>query len=586
MHAASAGPSPTPAPNGRSSSARRAATSPTWVSRCGGPTSRATPSRRCGTHARWWWPRTATRGLSRRSRTTARAAACPAMPGAMSTRCCATGFGSWAAGSRSRHRAAASSCTSTATGTSTARPRCAPASPSTARTRSPSPAVTARGWCWASSSPTSNWSRPAPLPSSRRGTPVGSAAPASMPARPTPSSRPACWMRAAACRICPSRGCRSCRSPRRSRTGSTAATSARTCVPGTAAPSAAPRRCRPIPWTTCSRRWPSGWMSRPSAWRIATGGSTSPTTTAATCSETRGWRFATSSSAPGGRPRKRPLQLLRGLQHALAHVRRVEHFGVATVLQDLGHQPAQRAVADGRQGRAVGQHRHVAPALALVAGALRREQHAGGAHLAAQLRVQVGHLLARLVALIQQLGVAHVGDLERAPAVLAAVVSLDVPAALVTPQQIRLDHARRELVARARVVADPHQALLAHALVEGGHGRLLVAALGLRRVGEGVLPERARDLVAHGLQRAVGLRSQHRRDHVQRPQERLCLQRRQARRAAEGVAVELLVDQDRAVVGGAVDGVATAAEVDPVEQVEVLLQLLLGQVEAVAHVLG
>ena len=164
---------------------------------------------------------------------------------------------------------------------------------------------------------------------------------------------------------------------------------------------------------------------------------------------------------------------------------------------------------------------------------------------------------------------------------LAAVAGLDVPAALVAAQQVGLDHARRELVARARVVADPHQPLLADALVEGGHGRLLVAGLvRLRRVGQGVLPERAGDLVAHGLQRAVGLGGDHRRDHVQRPQERLCLQRRQPRRAAEGVAVELLVDQDRAVLGRAVDGVAAAAEVDQVEQVEVLLQLLLGEVEA------
>ena len=97
---------------------------------------------------------------------------------------------------------------------------------------------------------------------------------------------------------------------------------------------------------------------------------------------------------------------------------------------------------------------------------------------------------------------------------------------------------------------------------------------GFGRVGEGVGAERRLDLLAHRRERRVGLGRDQRRDDVERPQERLGLERREPGGPAERVAVELLVDVNVAVLGGAVDGVAAAAEVDEVQQVEALLELL------------
>src|SRR3954451_17972411 len=49
---------------------------------------------------------------------------------------------------------------------------------------------------------------------------------------------------------------------------------------------------------------------------------------------------------------------------------------------------------------------------------------------------------------------------------------------------------------------------------------------------------------------------------------------------SEGVPVELLVDMDFVALERGVDRVTAAAEVDEVEQLEVLLELILGNVEA------
>ena len=109
---------------------------------------------------------------------------------------------------------------------------------------------------------------------------------------------------------------------------------------------------------------------------------------------------------------------------------------------------------------------------------------------------------------------------------------------------------------------------------------------GRRRVGEGVGAERRLDLLAHRRERRVGLGGDQRRDDVERPQERLGLERREPGGAAERVAVELLVDVDVAVLGRAVDGVAAAAEVDEVQEVEALLELLRREPEAALELVG
>ena len=92
-----------------------------------------------------------------------------------------------------------------------------------------------------------------------------------------------------------------------------------------------------------------------------------------------------------------------------------------------------------------------------------------------------------------------------------------------------------------------------------------------------VLAERLDDLLARRGQRAL---RQVLADQVDRRDQRLRLDRQQARRAGEVVAVGLGVDLDRAVVlvDLGVEDVGAAAEVDDVEHADVLAQLGLGQI--------
>ncbi len=71
-------------------------------------------------------------------------------------------------------------------------------------------------------------------------------------------------------------------------------------------------------------------------------------------------------------------------------------------------------------------------------------------------------------------------------------------------------------------------------------------------------------------------------EQVDRRDERLRLERQQPRRLGEVVAVGLRVDLDRVARDLGVEDVAAAAEVDDVEHVDVLAQLRVGQLEALA----
>ena len=77
---------------------------------------------------------------------------------------------------------------------------------------------------------------------------------------------------------------------------------------------------------------------------------------------------------------------------------------------------------------------------------------------------------------------------------------------------------------------------------------------------------------AHALERRVRVGGDHRADELEREPDRARLERRQPRRRAERVAEELLVDVHVVAVQLGVDRVAAAAEVDEVEQREVLLR--------------
>ena len=96
----------------------------------------------------------------------------------------------------------------------------------------------------------------------------------------------------------------------------------------------------------------------------------------------------------------------------------------------------------------------------------------------------------------------------------------------------------------------------------------------LGRLGELELPERLLELLADARQRRVRVGGDHRPDVLEGEPDRARLERRQARRGAERVAPQLLVDVHRAVVQLGIDRVAAAAEVDEVEEGEVLLELV------------
>ena len=72
----------------------------------------------------------------------------------------------------------------------------------------------------------------------------------------------------------------------------------------------------------------------------------------------------------------------------------------------------------------------------------------------------------------------------------------------------------------------------------------------------------------------MGAGGDHRPDELEREADRARLERRQPRRPAERVAEELLVDVHLVALQLGVDRVAAAAEVDEVEQREMLLELL------------
>ncbi len=96
------------------------------------------------------------------------------------------------------------------------------------------------------------------------------------------------------------------------------------------------------------------------------------------------------------------------------------------------------------------------------------------------------------------------------------------------------------------------------------------------------MAERRLELGAHVVERRARVGGHERADEVEREQERLGLERREPRGAAELVAVELLLDVDRAPLVDAlgVHRVAAATEVDEVEQLQVILELLVGELEA------
>ena len=159
-----------------------------------------------------------------------------------------------------------------------------------------------------------------------------------------------------------------------------------------------------------------------------------------------------------------------------------------------------------------------------------------------------------------------------ADAILVEVEALDVPALATVLEPVGLDRALRELVLVLLVVLDLEHAAVGDRLVDDARDLGVAAARrgDLEALLGGVVAERGDDLLARALQAAL---RQVVAEEVDRRDQRLRLERQQARRAGEVVAVGLGVDLDLVALDFRVEDVGAAAEVDDVEQVDVLLQL-------------
>ncbi len=101
----------------------------------------------------------------------------------------------------------------------------------------------------------------------------------------------------------------------------------------------------------------------------------------------------------------------------------------------------------------------------------------------------------------------------------------------------------------------------------------------------GELAESLLELLANALERRLRFRGDHRPDELERQADRASFERRQAGRAPEGVAEELLVHAHLVAVQRGVDRIAAAPEVDEVEELKVVVELVVRDVEAVDELL-
>ena len=145
---------------------------------------------------------------------------------------------------------------------------------------------------------------------------------------------------------------------------------------------------------------------------------------------------------------------------------------------------------------------------------------------------------------------------------------------------VRLDDPARRLLLAFLHVLDLDQAPVPDRVAERADEILLGPRdVGLGRLGELELAERLLELAADSLEARVGVGRDHRADELQREPDRARLGG--VSEAARGTCRRrLLVDVDVVAAKLRVDGVATAAEVDEVEQREMFLERLGRDVEA------
>src|SRR5262249_30128521 len=186
----------------------------------------------------------------------------------------------------------------------------------------------------------------------------------------------------------------------------------------------------------------------------------------------------------------------------------------------------------------------------------------------------------RLERLIRDLRAAHAIEPEAALRVARAIPRVYAPVRQLALERIRLDDAPRPRLLALLLVLDFDEAALADPLRERcDEVRFGVAGARLGRLCELELAERLLELLADAVERRVRVRGVHRADDLQGQADRARLERCQARRKSEGVAVELFVDMDVVALERGVHRVTAATEVDQVEELEVLFELILRDVE-------
>ena len=152
--------------------------------------------------------------------------------------------------------------------------------------------------------------------------------------------------------------------------------------------------------------------------------------------------------------------------------------------------------------------------------------------------------------------------------------------------RVRLDRARDDLLLLGLQILELDEPVVVDRPRERVDEPLLLADVRRRGLREVERTERLLELRAHAVEWRVRAGRDHRADELEREPDRARLERRQPRRPAERVAEELLVDVHLVALQLGIHRVAAAAEVDEVEQREVLLELLGGNREPIDQLLG
>ena len=188
---------------------------------------------------------------------------------------------------------------------------------------------------------------------------------------------------------------------------------------------------------------------------------------------------------------------------------------------------------------------------------------------------------------MRQPGAAHAIEPEAALGVTAAIPRVHAPVRELPLQGVGLDDPLRPRLLALLLVFDLDEPPLSDSIRQGRDEISLgVPGARPRRLRQLELPERLFELSAHAVERRVRVGGDHRADELECQADRARLEWCQARGMSESVPVELLVDVYLVALERGVHRVAAAAEVDEIEELQMLLELVLRDVEALDDLVG